>query len=156
MKTRKFNALIIASVLFLAACGGGIQPENNEEAPSAIETALQEAMDVHDEVMPYMKHIKQAEKELQQILSENEGLGEEQIIAINEALDQLRTSHEEMMVWMRNFKKPALDADEEEATAYLFEQKTAMQEIGDRTLSAIENAKNIVAASNEDTTEAEK
>ena len=71
----------------------------------------QEALDIHDDVMPRMGEMMNLQMELKSILSENK---DDQILIeeVNLAIVDLEQAHEGMMEWMRNLTKvPSDDAN---------------------------------------------
>lgn len=104
-----------------------------------------EVIAIHDEVMPLMGELKSLRKEIK---IKTDSLVEQDSTANAEKIDELRTldvqledAFEGMFVWMRQYKAPDESIDEDEAKAYLTEQKVLVEKVNKDIKVALRAAK---------------
>ncbi|MEL6845524.1 MAG: hypothetical protein AAFP02_20150 [Bacteroidota bacterium] len=108
------NILLIFSLLFLVACGG--TSESNGEATATVDplqSIKDEAMAVHDEVMPLMGPIDKMQKTL---ATQKEGLTEDSPVSAEEIdamIQRLADANQGMMTWMNDFQTQVVKASSE-------------------------------------------
>ena len=137
MKT--FTPILLITLL-ISGCGNEDKNAQNE--------LLQKVMDVHDEIMPKMGDIMKYKKQLNAKISElTETAAEEndaQIETLKEAVEDLENSHEEMMNWMHGFDRNFEGEVQEEVMAYLKDQMTKIESVGNTTNTALKNARELL------------
>lgn len=96
-----------------------------------------EVMEIHDDVMPKMRDIHKAKKQIKKL--KNTELTEE----ISQQITSLDAADEAMMSWMANFKKPKMENMADNIT-YLKEQKESITQVRDVMLNTIEEAETFI------------
>lgn len=108
------NVLLISSLLFLVACGGTSESTAGASAvDNALQTIKDEAMAVHDEVMPLMGPIDKMQKTL---AAQKEGLTEDSPISADEIdamIQRLADANQSMMSWMNDYQSQVVKATTE-------------------------------------------
>ncbi len=141
----------IAALTLYACNNGNSQKEaqtkaDKTEQKEAKNSLMKEVMAVHDEYMPKMDDLHQAEEELQMTIDsiQNEEEPDEELIAELEELQaEVEKAGNGMMDWMKGFKKPADDMKEDKVQEYLEQQKKLMEDVGrkmDKTLQKADSA----------------
>lgn len=103
-------------------------------------------MAVHDEVMPKMSEINRLSRSLRDYKENQETIDPQAEQRIDAAIQELSTAEERMWDWMNNLKQ--LDGlreqqSHEEIMNYLNEEKTAIDQVRDEMMSAIEEAEKL-------------
>ena len=94
---RSFFTTSVVIVLFLVSCG---QRETKENIYLKAEEVFDQAISIHDEVMPLMGDIMKLQRALKE--KKDNISDEETIQKINISLQNLENAHSLMMDWMRN------------------------------------------------------
>jgi len=94
---RSFFTTSVVIVLFLVSCG---QRDTKENIYLKAEEVFDQAISIHDEVMPLMGDIMKLQRALKE--KKDNISDEETIQKINESLQNLENAHSLMMDWMRN------------------------------------------------------
>lgn len=134
-------AAAIAFILILISCN---QRNTKENLYLDAEKVFDQAIGVHDEVMPLMGDIMK----LQSTLKEKKAniSDEETIQKINESLQNLENAHSLMMDWMRNITQiPDYMEVDPEAADYVSPQ--AMLKIQEQSLKEAEKVKTAILES---------
>lgn len=145
----KYLYSIIVLSFFILSC-------QSKEKTTRAETAYNEAMTVHDEVMPRMDEIHKLKKELTLQLEKVES--EEEIGKIKRAISNLEKADHGMMDWMHNVIKYPDESSKEESHAghdhgmhntdtslsIHQEQKEAILKVKSDMENAIDQAKKLV------------
>lgn len=121
--------LLACSLLLVAAC----QKDSNQ-------ALYDEVMAIHDEIMPKMDDLYRAKMALQQRLDSAavDDAGREEIAR---KIAQIDAASESMMVWMREFNPIPDSEGKEKAREYLLEERARIQEIREKMLEALEQAR---------------
>lgn len=140
-----FLSFAVAMLAF--ACGGGASDQSQPEDPTTLEEQKwEEVMAVHDEVMPKMSEINRLSRSLRDYKENQETIDPQAEQRIDAAIQELSTAEERMWDWMNNLKQ--LDGlreqqSHEEIMNYLNEEKTAIDQVRDEMMSAIEEAEKL-------------
>jgi hypothetical protein len=136
MKKGNINRIVyLSGVLILASCSG----HQNQEDPYADSRQIyQEAIDVHDEVMPRMDRIMQLKKLLK---TAREDVTDDSLrTRIDSSISELEAAHDDMMQWMRNIQPvPEHDPNENPEAGENLPEPDEMEEIQTRSLAEIRN-----------------
>ena len=94
---KSFFTTSVIAVLFLVSCG---QHNTKENVYLEANRIFDQAIEVHDEVMPLMGDIMKLQSALKE---KKDNISDEKTIQkINESLQNLENAHSLMMDWMRN------------------------------------------------------
>ena len=125
MKFAKIGVLLIA-VLF-SSCSG----ENKSE------DLYKEVMGFHDEVMPYMGSLYQAEKKMKKMIAELDSTATDQKKMMEAQLDTLISAQDNMTNWMREMSAAYEgEMEEEEKITVLKDQLEKVKAISDELKAA--------------------
>lgn len=108
---------------------------NSNAKDSELAKLEEKVMEVHDEVMPEIKHMTKLEKQLKEIDTEDVQEKEK----IKAMIFDLVEADSLMWDWMHNYKLPK-DKSEAETTAYLNDQLQKIQVVNTKMKSSIKNA----------------
>ena len=125
----KTSLFIILSLLWIIGC--------KDSSTTTEDSLYDEVMAIHDEIMPKMKDINDAKKQLKKIQNEE---NQAQVDALILQLDQ---ADEAMMEWMNQFKPPQAE-DKAARDTYLQMQKSKIVAVQEQMMSAIADAKSIL------------
>ena len=120
--------LALVSFILLIGCA-------NKGSTTKSQQMYTEVMQVHDEVMPKMRDIRQYKKKLNKIE------GAKELEEVQNAINSLDQAHDSMMDWMAQFKLPK-DVSEDDEIKYLEGQKVSVKEMSDELYGALEIAAN--------------
>jgi hypothetical protein len=109
---------------------------------SEIDVLYKQVMLVHDEVMPRMKDIHEAKKELGKIAITADSIESFAIIRELDAAD------ESMMLWMNEFKADYNKMDEANQKAYLDSELKRINKVRQLMLNSLEKSKSLVKKKN--------
>jgi len=126
----RFTLIALLFILFTANC-------TNKGSSSKSQQMYNEVMQVHDEVMPKMKDIRQYSKSLKKIENFEEN---DEVV---EAVEDLKDAHESMMDWMAQFDMPK-GITEAEEVKYLQGQKISVKAMSEQMYSALEQAEEVL------------
>ncbi len=126
------NLLFIT--LFLA-CGPSRQDEIKEIKNQAIE--------VHDEVMPLMGDLRRVRKELMLMADSTVSIDSLKAETLTAAVTNIANANESMMQWMREFE-PEFEGTDEEVIKYFKDQKVAIEKVKEDMLSSLEKGKELL------------
>ena len=118
-----FNMLLL--ILILIACGKPAehsdydQYSSSSEGDSPNEALYNQAMDVHDEVMPKMEDIYKLKKDLQEQIANTPDMVVERKQQLEAIISNLDSANNAMMDWMHKFNPLPDSADQEKAREYL-------------------------------------
>lgn len=130
-------------MVFVLACG----PQKQQEGESETGRLDSEVMAVHDEVMPYMQDINGYKEQIRNKIDSlsqagvNDG---DEVTALNNLMQQLESADEAMMNWMRNFDRNYDNQTEEEAVAYLEDQKEKVIQVKEDMETALRDAETML------------
>lgn len=134
--------LFIAVFGVLAACGksGKDTPAGDSVAESTSQTLYNEAMDIHDEVMPKMGTLMSAKRKLKDTLN-TPGLNETLKKDVEERIQLLDSAHKSMMDWMHGVYPPQDSTAGENYRQYIEEKVESAKKMKALILEAIEKGK---------------
>lgn len=134
--------LFIAVFGVLAACGKSDKdaPAGDSVAESTSQTLYNEAMDIHDEVMPKMGTLMSAKKKLKDTLN-TPGLTEDQKKDFEGRVQLLDSAHKSMMDWMHGVYPPQDSTAGENYRQYIEEKVESAKKMKALILEAIEKGK---------------
>ncbi len=125
--------LIFISASCLWACGSGqMQEEKNE-----VEEKKVEVIAIHDEVMPKMGQLKSYQNQLSAKAGELEAQAAE---TYRQAARKCDEAYEGMFVWMRQFDASLEGMSDEEAMAYLEEEREKVVVVNEDIKNALREA----------------
>ena len=103
---KNYVKLIALATIFLSACGktADTKTGNLDSLKNAHQALYNQAMDIHDEVMPKMNDLHALKKSLQDSLAKTPKLSAETKAALESKIRLVDSASTEMMVWMRQFK----------------------------------------------------
>lgn len=127
MNCKLLSLLLLISVFMCAACNDGAPPE--------VKTLQEEAMRIHDDVMPKMSNINKTRRKLKGLLKENPERSDELLKAIKD----LESADEAMMNWMAAYKKYNKLDPGIQATDYYKEEIKRITMVRLLMLSALDN-----------------
>jgi hypothetical protein len=134
--------LFIAVFGVLAACGksGKDTPAGEPVAENTNQVLYNEAMDIHDEVMPKMGNLMALKRKLKDTL-DTPGLTEDQRKDIESRVHLLDSAHTSMMDWMHGVYPPEDSTAGEEYRQYIEEKLESAKKMRTLILEAIEKGK---------------
>lgn len=134
--------LVIAVFGVLAACGkpGKDAPAGDLLAENTNQVLYNEAMDIHDEVMPKMGSLMSLKRQLKDTL-ETSGLTDAQKMDIESRVQLLDSAHKSMMDWMHGFYPPEDSTAGEEYRQYIEGKLESAKKMKALILEAIEKGK---------------
>jgi len=113
-----------------------------ERKTSSLDALYKEVMVVHDEVMPWMSDIMRYKK---QIREKVDSTADGEATELKALMNQLDAADKAMMDWMRNFSRNDYKVmSEEEASAYLQDQKQKIEEVRKTMREALDKAKKAI------------
>lgn len=111
-----------------------------ERKTSNQDALYEEVMAVHDEVMPWMQDIMRYKRQIRERIDAMAASGDAS--ELNELMTQLDAADKAMMDWMRNFSRQDYkEMTEEEADAFLKDQKQKVEEVRSGMREALNKAK---------------
>ncbi len=143
-----FNILL--AILILAACGKPAEHSDHEhdsaasEEDSPNEALYNQAMDVHDEVMPKMEGIYKLKKDLQEQIANTPDMVVERKQQLEAIISNLDSANNAMMDWMHKFNPLPDSVDQEKAREYLESEIERVKKVKELMLESIEKAQSEV------------
>ncbi len=140
----KFNFLFV--ILILSACGKPADYSGNEhdsgssEEDSPYEALYNQAMDVHDEVMPKMEDIYKLKKDIQEQIANTPDMVVERKQQLEAIISNLDSANNAMMDWMHKFNPLPDSADQEKAREYLESEIERIKKVKELMNESIEKA----------------
>ncbi|MCA1762410.1 MAG: hypothetical protein LC664_05390 [Flavobacteriales bacterium] len=142
------NSLFVMIAFAMVSCGGAEKSETNTSTDiSKAERIYNEAIEIHDEIMPKMGKLGSLQKDLEDL----KAVHPEDSVKINEHISKLENASESMMLWMRELKQypqggqqQGRDKHSSKAdTSYALhaKQKSEIETVQDDMNMAIEEAK---------------
>ena len=134
---RKFPAvlgLFMITICCIFSCKHSSNPER--------QAIYDQVMEIHDEVMPEMSTINKLERQLKRKLETMES--QDSIIMVKGTVKRLGEAGESMMDWMHQLDIPGSNVSDEEAIAYLKEEKLKISSVSSRMKTAIQSGKAIM------------
>lgn len=138
---RSFFTTSVVIVLFLVSCG---QRDTKENIYLKAEEVFDQAISIHDEVMPLMGDIMKLQRALKE--KKDNISDEETIQKINESLQNLENAHSLMMDWMRNVTRIP-DQSEVDPDASDFISPQEMFKIQEQSLEEAKKVKEAILES---------
>ncbi len=134
--------LFIAVFGMLAACGksGKDVPVGDPIAENTNQVLYNEAMDIHDEVMPKMDNLMSLKRKLSDTLA-TPGLTEAQKKDIENRVHLLDSAQQSMMDWMHGVYPPEDSTGKEEYRQYIEGKLESAKKMRTLILEAIEKGK---------------
>lgn len=134
--------LFIAVFGVLAACGksGKDTPAGDPVAENTNQVLYNEAMDIHDEVMPKMGNLMSLKRKLKDTL-DTPGLTEDQKKDIESRVQLLDSAQKSMMDWMHGVYPPEDSTAGEEYRQYIEDKLESAKKMRALILEAIEKGK---------------
>lgn len=148
MMKSKFNFLFVT--LILAACGKPAEHSDHEhdagssEGDSPNQALYNQAMDVHDEVMPKMGDIYKLKKDLQEQIASTPDMVVERKQQLEAIISNLDSANNAMMDWMHKFNPLPDSVDQEKAREYLESEIEHVKKVKELMLESIEKAQSEV------------
>ena len=128
----KLGLIVVFGVI--TACGKPHQPENGNQL------LYNEAMDIHDEVMPKMGSLMSLKRKLKDTL-DTPGLTEAQKQDIESRVQLLDSAHKSMMDWMHGVYPPQDSTAGEDYRQYIEGKLESAKKMKTLILEAIEKGK---------------
>ncbi len=133
--------LLIFPVVLLFSC-------QSDDRPGQEETAWDDLMAVHDEVMPRMSDLARAKSGINSYLEENPGLPDSTRLRLENQTSEIDQAQESMMNWMNQLISP-LDKlregrEHEEVMAYLEKEQGLIEGVRDEMLITLEKSEAIL------------
>ncbi len=128
------------SAFLITSCGPKADP--------ALQTLMDEVMEIHDEVMPKMGKIHTLKKKLKKHLSaeiENVSPARGKILGTIKTLEQ---ADDGMMNWMAEYKKLSKLKEDTDPMEYYNAEKGKIQQVSDAMYQAIEDAEVLLSKLN--------
>lgn len=117
----------------------------NSEKVDETKLLRDEVIAIHDEVMPLMGELKSFKKEIKikadSLVEQDSTANAEKIYELRSIENQLEEAFEGMFIWMRQYRAPDETIDENEAKAYLTEQKVLVEKVNKDIKEALKAAK---------------
>lgn len=134
--------LFIAVFGMLAACGksGKDSPAGDPVAENTNQALYNEAMDIHDEVMPKMGTLMSVKRKLKDTLA-TPGLNEALKKDIEARIQLLDSAHKSMMDWMHGVYPPEDSTEGEDYRQYIEAKLESARKMKALILEAIEKGK---------------
>jgi hypothetical protein len=145
MKMKK-SFYVLALSLVSACSPSGKHEGHSGESASADnpnQVLYDQAMDIHDEVMPKMEDIYQLKKALQERVASSKDLAEDKKQELELIVVQLDSVDHLMMDWMHHFNPLPDSVDQEKARAYLESEIEKIKKVKELMNESIEKAKGI-------------
>lgn len=139
---------IISKISFAAgfaavvSCSTGTQKEaaSGTLQENTNQVLYNEAIDIHDEVMPEMGTLMSLKRTLQDTLKST-ALTTEQKQDVESRIKLLDSAHNSMMVWMRGFEPPKDTTEDQEYRQYIEQKLEDAKKMKALILEAIEKGK---------------
>ena len=131
------NLLFVA---LLMACGPGKQSEIKEIKNQAIE--------IHDEVMPLMGDLRRVRKDLMLMADSIVTSDSLKASTLSELATDIADANEGMMQWMRSFE-PEFEGTDEEVIQYFKDQKSSIEKVKEDMLESLENGEKALNSSSQ-------
>ena len=125
---KKYVNLLFAALLL--ACGPSKQSEIKEIKNQAIE--------IHDEVMPLMGDLRRVRKDLMLMADSIVTSDSLKASALGELATDIADANEGMMQWMRSFE-PEFEGTDEEVIQYFKDQKASIEKVKEDMLESLES-----------------
>ena len=139
-----FNFLFV--ILILAACGkpaehsGDEYDSDSSDGDSPNEALYNQAMDVHNEVMPKMEDIYKLKKDLQEQIANTPDMVVERKQQLEAIISNLDSANNAMMDWMHKFNPLPDSTDQEKAREYLESEIERVKKVKELMIESIEKA----------------
>lgn len=139
-----FNILFIA--LLLTSCGKSAEHSSHDhdssstEGDSPNEALYNQAMDVHDEVMPKLEDIYKLKKDLQEQIANTPDMVVERKQQLEAIISNLDSANNAMMEWMHKFNPLPDSVDQEKAREYLESEIERIKKVKELMNESIEKA----------------
>jgi hypothetical protein len=132
MKIEQLFLFFVLGVAFIS-CGDGKKENDRDEVAEKKE----EVIAIHDEVMPKMGQLKSYQNQLG---TKADGLEAQAAEPLRQAARKCDEAYEGMFVWMRQFDAALAGMSEEEALAYLEEQREKVMVVNEDIKNALREA----------------
>jgi len=137
---------VLALVLIMASCGktsehagnGHDSDANADDSPN--EALYNQAMEVHDEVMPKMEDIYQLKRNLQEQIANTPDMVVERKKLLEQIISNLDSANNAMMEWMHTFNPLPDSTDQEQAREYLESEIERVRKVKELMIESIEKA----------------
>ncbi len=137
---------VLALVLIMASCGktsehsgnGHDSDSNADDSPN--EALYNQAMEVHDEVMPKMEDIYQLKRNLQEQIANTPDMVVERKNQLEQIISNLDSANNAMMDWMHKFNPLPDSTDQEQAREYLESEIERVKKVKELMVESIEKA----------------
>ncbi len=129
----KYLNLLFVTVL--VACG----PSKEDQ----IKEIKNQAIEVHDEVMPLMGNLRSVRKDLMLIADSISTSDSLKASILNEKAAEIAAANEGMMQWMRNFE-PEFEGSEDEKIEYFKGQKISIEKVKVDMLEALDSGQKVL------------
>lgn len=137
---------VLSFVLIMASCGktsehSGHEHDagvNNGDNPN--EALYNQAMEVHDEVMPKMEDIYQLKRNLQEQIANTPDMVVERKKQLEQIISNLDSANNAMMDWMHTFNPLPDSTDQEQAREYLESEIEQVKKVKELMIESIEKA----------------
>ena len=122
----KYAYLLLATLL--VSCGPSKQDQ--------IKEIKNQAMEIHDEVMPLMGDLRSVRKDLMLLADSIVVSDSIQAAQLGEAASEIADANEGMMEWMRNFE-PEYEGTHDELLQYFKDQKIKVEKVKEDMLESL-------------------
>jgi hypothetical protein len=137
---------ILGLVLIITSCGksseqSGIGQDSGGNADDSPNQALyNQAMEVHDEVMPKMEDIYQLKRNIQEEIANTPDMVVERKKQLEQIISNLDSANNAMMDWMHKFNPLPDSTDQEQAREYLESEIERIKKVKELMIESIEKA----------------
>lgn len=137
---------ILFAALLLVSCGKSAEHSSNDhdsgstEGDSPNEALYNQAMDVHDEVMPKMEDIYKLKKDIQEQIANTPDMVVERKQQLEAIISNLDSANNAMMEWMHKFNPLPDSVDQEKAREYLESEIERIKKVKELMNESIEKA----------------
>ena len=138
-----YNLSILLLIMIVACSKPSNQSDegSDEGEDNPTQALYDQAMNIHDEVMPKMEDIYKIKSQIQEKIANSPNLVKERKETLERTILQLDSANNAMMDWMHEFNPLPDSVDEEEARAYFENQIEKIKKVKELMVSTIEQAK---------------
>jgi len=141
----KFFPKILLAILLLTACGKSENTGHDHDSTATDdgdpnEALYNQAMDIHDEVMPKMEDLYKLKKALQEEIANTPDMVVERKQQLEAIISNLDSANNAMMEWMHKFQPLPDSADQEKAREYLESEIERIRKVKELMNESIEKA----------------
>jgi hypothetical protein len=140
---------LVLSILVLVSCGkagkdGDHHHDDNDSSALTANRALyDQAIKIHDEVMPRIEDLYNVKKALKEKLAKSPEMMAEKKKEIEDVILKVDSAAKSMMDWMHDFEPLPDSSDQEKAREYLETEIERIKKVRDMMNESLEKAKSL-------------